>query len=156
METEFKSKAQILDNYRVEVQAPDGELFTIYSQIGTYLNKDTQAYYLHLCEWVFDKNFSEDKETMIDRIWNDMLFNGIEHMGMDEGNRSSERKRIGARIRELREKKRMEARDLALLAGIDAANLSRIEQGKYSTGLDILSRIACVLGARIDLVTTEE
>lgn len=49
----------------------------------------------------------------------------------------------------------MEARDLALLAGIDAANLSRIEQGRYSVGLDILSRIAFVLGAYIDLVPNQ-
>ena len=41
------------------------------------------------------------------------------------------------------------------LAGIDAANLSRIEQGKYSVGLDILSRIAFVLGAHIDLVPNQ-
>lgn len=155
METEFKSKAQVLDNYRVEVQAPDGELFEILSDIGTYNDDNTRAYYLHLCEYVFDKNFSEDKETMINRIWSDLLFNGVDYLGMDNGNRYAERIRIGARIRELREKKRMEARDLALLAGIDAANLSRIEQGKYSTGLDILSRIAHILGARIDLVTIE-
>lgn len=46
----------------------------------------------------------------------------------------------------------MEARDLARLAGIDAANLSRIENGKYSVGLDILSKIAAVLGKKIDFV----
>ena len=40
-------------------------------------------------------------------------------------------------------------------AGIDAANLSRIEQGRYSVGLDILSRIAFVLGAHIDLVPNQ-
>ena len=46
----------------------------------------------------------------------------------------------------------MEARDLAKLAGIDAANLSRIENGKYSVGIDILSRIAAVLGKKIDFI----
>ena len=50
----------------------------------------------------------------------------------------------------------MEARDLALLTGIDAANLSRIEQGKYSTGIDILSRIANVLNAYLDLIPNEQ
>ena len=75
---------------------------------------------------------------------------------MDSGNRQSERERIGKRFREMREKKGMEARDLALLAGIDAANLSRIEQGKFSTGIDILSRIAIILGAHLDLVPNED
>ena len=46
----------------------------------------------------------------------------------------------------------MEARDFARLAGIDAANLSRIEKGKYSVGLDILSKIAAALGKKIDFV----
>ena len=46
----------------------------------------------------------------------------------------------------------MEARDLAKLAGIDAANLSRIENGKYSVGLDILAKIATALGKKVDFV----
>ena len=50
----------------------------------------------------------------------------------------------------------MEARDLALLSGIDAANLSRIEQGKYSTGVDILSRICIVLDAHLDLIPNSD
>ena len=37
-------------------------------------------------------------------------------------------------------------------AGIDAANLCRIEQGRYSAGLDILAKIATSLECKIDLV----
>jgi len=66
--------------------------------------------------------------------------------------RSADRERIGAKIRELREKKGMEAKQLATLANIDTANLSRIEKGKYSVGLDILTRISQVLGVKVDLV----
>ena len=152
LETETKSKAQILDRYYVEVQTPDGELFKITSNLDGYLDADYKAYILHLIEYIFDKNFSEDKEKMFNRIFRDLSLNAVPHMGMNFGNRQGERVRIGNRIRELREKKRMEARDLALLTGIDAANLSRIEQGKYSTGVDILSRIAIVLDAHLDLV----
>lgn len=46
----------------------------------------------------------------------------------------------------------MEARELARLTGVDAANLSRIEKGKYSVGIDILSKIAAALGKKIELV----
>lgn len=63
-----------------------------------------------------------------------------------------ERKRIGKRIKEIRETKRIEARQLAAIVGINPANLSRIEQGKISTGLDILSRIANGLGYKLDFV----
>ncbi|MBQ3689983.1 MAG: helix-turn-helix transcriptional regulator [Bacteroidales bacterium] len=152
MDTPTKSKAQILDGHYVEVQTSDGEIFKIMSDIAKYDSEETKAYYLHLMEFIFDKNFSDDKELMINRISRDFLLNAVPSMGIGAGNRNGERVRIGQRIRELREAKRMEARDLALLTGIDAANLSRIEQGKYSTGVDILSRIAIVLDAHLDLI----
>lgn len=152
MEAPTKSKAQILDRYYVEVQTPDGELFKIMSDLEKYDSDEYKNYVLHLIEFIFDRNFSEDKETMISRIQREFLLNAVPSMGMDSGNRQDERIRIGRRIRDLRVKKRMEARDLALLTGIDAANLSRIEQGKYSTGVDILSRICVILDAHIDLI----
>ena len=67
----------------------------------------------------------------------------------------SERVRIGKKIREIREEKGIEAWDLAKSANIDAANLSRIEQGKYSVGIDILSKLAFVLGYQIDIVPNQ-
>lgn len=155
METETRSKAQILDQHHVEVQTPDGELFKLTSNLATYNNSEYKAYVLHLIEFIFDRNFSDDKEKMINRISRDFIMNAVPSLGMDGGNRQAERLHIGQRIRELREKRGMEARDLALLTGIDAANLSRIEQGKYSTGVDILSRIAIVLGAHLDLIPNE-
>jgi len=152
MDIPTKSKAQILDEHYVEVQTSDGEIFKIVSDVAKYSSEETKAYFLHLMEFIFDKNFSDDKEVMVDRISREFLLNAVPSMGVGAGNRQGERVRIGQRIRELREAKRMEARDLALLAGIDAANLSRIEQGKYSTGVDILSRIAIVLDAHLDLI----
>lgn len=153
MATETRSRAQILDRHFVEVQTPDGELFKIMSDIAKYDSDEYKAYVLHLIEFIFDRNFSDDKEQMANRISRDfLLINAVPSMGMDSGNRQAERIRIGKRIKELRETKKMEARDLALLTGIDAANLSRIEQGKYSTGVDILSRICVILDAHLDLI----
>ena len=156
MEASTKSKAQILDRNTVEVQTPDGELFSIISDLAKYDSDEYKNYVLHLIEFIFDRNYSEDKETMINRIQREFLLNAVPSMGMDSGNRQDERVRIGRKIRELREKKSMEARDLALLTGIDAANLSRIEQGKYSTGVDILSRICAILDAHLDLIPNHE
>ena len=156
MDTPTKSRAQILDRYSVEVQTPDGELYKIMSNIAEYDSDEYRAYVLHLIEFIFDRNFSDDKEQMVNRIFREFMLNAVPSRGMDEGNRQSERVRIGKRIKELREAKKMEARDLALLTGIDAANLSRIEQGKYSTGIDILSRIAIVLNAHLDLIPNEK
>ena len=46
----------------------------------------------------------------------------------------------------------MDAREVAQLADIDASNLSRIEKGKYSAGLDILCRIAAAMDCHLDIV----
>ena len=152
MNAEFKSKARIVDSKMVEVTAPDGEVFQVLCQVGAYLSEETRKFELHLIEAIFDKNFSEDKEQMTNNIWRGSFARGVAFLGISSGDRQGERVRIGGRIRQIREERNMEARDLAKLAGIDAANLSRIENGKYSVGIDILSKIAAVLGKKIDLV----
>ena len=152
MNAEFKSKARIVDSKMGEVTAPDGEVFQVLCQVGAYLSEETRKFELHLIEAIFDKNFSEDKEQMTNNIWRESFARGVAFLGISSGDRQGERVRIGGRIRQIREERNMEARDLAKLAGIDAANLSRIENGKYSVGIDILSKIAAVLGKKIDLV----
>lgn len=90
---------------------------------------------------------------MIQNIWREAIQFGIGNvLGISTGTRHADRSRIGARIREIREGRGMDARDLAKLAGIDAANLSRIENGKYSVGFDILAKIATALGKKVDFV----
>jgi DNA-binding XRE family transcriptional regulator len=152
---EFKSKARIIDDKMVEVVAPDGEVFSVLAQIGIYTSEETRHYQLHLVEYVFDKNFSADKEIMTENIWRDLFLNGVTFMGMSPGDKQGERSRIGEKIRQIREEKGIEAKDLARLAKIDAANLSRIEKGKYSVGLDILSKLASALGYHIDIVPNQ-
>ena len=152
METPTRSRAQILDDHFVEVQTPDGEIFKFMSDLAKYDSCEYKDYVLHLVEFIFDRNFSDDKEKMVNRISLEFIRNGVPSLGLNYGNRQTERVRIGQRIKELREAKKMDARDLALLTGIDAANLSRIEQGKYSTGVDILSRICVILDAHLDLI----
>ena len=149
---EFKTQAEVLDSKVVKVTAPDGEVFQVLCQIGKYISEETRNYELHLVEAIFDKNYSPDKELMINNIWRDSMLNGISFLGISSGDRQGERTRIGNRIRQIREERGIEARDLAKLAGIDAANLSRIENGKYSVGIDILSKIAASLGKKLDLV----
>lgn len=152
LETELKTKAKVIDSKVVEVTAPDGEMFQVLCQVGKYISKETRNHELHIIEAIFDKNYSNDKELMINNIWRDAILNGISFMGMSSGDRQCERTRIGNRIRQIRDERGIEARDLAKLADIDAANLSRIENGKYSVGIDILSKIAASLGKKIDLV----
>lgn len=65
---------------------------------------------------------------------------------------NEDRKRIGARIKEIRTEMKLEANQLSIITGIDAANISRIEQGKCSAGIDTLAKIANALGYKIDFV----
>lgn len=60
--------------------------------------------------------------------------------------------RIGRRIAQLRAEKNMTQADLAKASGINQPNIARIETGKHSTTLDVLSKIADALGAKIDIV----
>ena len=64
----------------------------------------------------------------------------------------NERERIGNKIKEIRIKKGISTYQLAELSGLMQPNIIRIEKGKYSTGIDILSKIADALGCKIDLV----
>lgn len=62
------------------------------------------------------------------------------------------RLRIGNRIAELRKERGMTQRDVAEMSGVNVSNIARIEGGKYSVGLDVLAKIANVVGATVELV----
>lgn len=147
-----KSKAVIISPKIVEVTAIDGEVFRLMCPVGAFLDEKIRNHMLRLIEEKFDQHYSEDKVKMIGAIMSASVFSGLNILGINAGTRQEERTRIGARIRQIREERGIEARDLALLSGVDAANLSRIENGRYSVGLDILSKIAAALGKKIDLV----
>ena len=147
-----KSMARIINPKVVEVIAPDGEAFRLFCPVGQYIDEDTRNNTLHCIEEIFNHSYSKDKEKMIQAVLSAAVLYALDIRGINSGDRQEERTRIGARIKQLREERSLEARDLAAFAGIDAANLSRIENGRYSVGLDILSKIAAALRKKIDFV----
>lgn len=64
----------------------------------------------------------------------------------------NERERIGKRIAEIRKSKGLSQAKLAELTGIAPGNIARIETGKYSAGIDLLSKIADALGYKLDFI----
>ena len=62
------------------------------------------------------------------------------------------RKRIGQRIREIRELS-LTQQELADRTGIQRCHIARIEAGRYSVGLDTLEKIAGALGREVDFVS---
>lgn len=65
---------------------------------------------------------------------------------------TAERQRIGQTIQRLREERGLTKTELARLAFITRSNLTNIEAGRYSVGLDILNRIVSALGVSVQLV----
>lgn len=58
---------------------------------------------------------------------------------------------MGQRIKGLRTEQGLTLQQLADYAGITRANLSNIEGGRYSVGLDVLNRIAIALGVELKM-----
>ena len=144
------TKIIFLDNTTINVVARDGEKFILKPLLP--VPKENQKKIAKSLAFYFEEEFSDDKSSMVYWVLMKMTANvgfSFSYAGSD---RSEERERIGARIRQLREDKGIEAKYLALMANIDAANLSRIEKGKYSVGFDILTKIANALGVKVDLV----
>ncbi len=144
------TQANFIDNSTITVIVRDGEKISLKTHLP--VSVDEQQGLTKLIAHYFEEEFTDDKSSMVYWVLMKMMSNVGVSFSYEGSDRSEERERIGARIRQLREEKQMEARHLAALANIDAANLSRIEKGKYSVGLDILVKISQALGVKVDLV----
>ena len=65
------------------------------------------------------------------------------------------RRRIGERIRQLRKQQGVSQVELAEKAGLSQPHIVRIEQGRYSVGLDTLQAIAKALGCTVDIIAVK-
>lgn len=134
------------------------------SELSERLHKtEKEAIELAIFEFYHDKHkfiFSphskdmwfKDEIPIIDDVvemedWEGNEFKWIQFPGTQKS-----RELMGRRIKELREDAKMTQEELAEKAGILRPNLTRIEAGKYSTGQDILSKIANALGKRLDII----
>lgn len=156
---EPKTKVRWVDEKRVYVETPQGDDFIVgFENESLYLCQKQAPWFKvdKIVATLFDKYYKGDANVIMGEINRQMLINHLgsifSYYSFDKESISKERVRIGQRIRELRESKGMDAKHLAFYADIDAANLCRIEAGKYSVGLDILSKIGYALGMEIDFV----
>ena len=62
------------------------------------------------------------------------------------------RKQIGFQIRSLRKERNLTQNELSELAGITQANIAKIEDGKYSVGLDVLNKVITALKTQIKIL----
>lgn len=134
----------------VTFETPDGATYV--AGFLTLMPCKLPEYYTKVICAIVDKWATLEDVDLFSFLSQKLIVNNFEmpyFLGLDK---VGERVRIGKRIKELREKRGMEAKKLAEIADIDAANLCRIEQGKYSVGLDVLSKIANALGSKVELV----
>jgi len=67
-----------------------------------------------------------------------------------------ERERIGKRIAELRIEKGLTQARLAELSGVGYGHIARIEQGRYSVGIDTLGKLGEALGVELGFKPKEQ
>ena len=151
----MKAKAYFLDEKTVKVETGQGEVFILGFNCSMNYQIDKKVEWSFTDDLVaplFDKYYDGDPNVIMGVISAKMIQNQCNSIFWFSGESNADKVRIGARIKQLRQEKNIEAKQLADIAGIDAANLCRIEQGKYSVGLQVLSKITNALDCKVDIV----
>lgn len=64
----------------------------------------------------------------------------------------NERIRIGSRLREIREAQGLTTTQLAEMCGMSHSTISKVENGRWSVSIDLLSKVCEALGAKVEIV----
>lgn len=150
-----KTKVSFIESNKALVETPSGDNFTMSFGSGINYAMDSQCDDSHFTETLgllFDKFYKGDDSVIMGEINRQLMIRGYASVFSYGRDKVKERLHLGERIKQLRAQKGIAAWQLAQEAGIDAANLCRIEKGKYSPGFDVLCKIAFALGMRIDFV----
>lgn len=148
---ETKTKVKFVSLNKVTVETVQGDRFTM--GLSGVVPIELQEQDAHIIACLFDKYYQGDPSVIMGPIYREMLRIGCWATPYWYGpDRNNERERIGAQIRNLREQRHLEAKELAQFADIDASNLSRIEKGKFSPGLDVLCKIAAAMDCSVEIV----
>ena len=150
----MNTKVEFLDPTRVRVETGDGDTFILgfASSMNYQIDQKWDGFFSKCITGLFDKYYRGDINEAWNSIMRGLFQNRLDPIHWVMNDRDKERERIGNRIKELRKEQNMDAKTLAQKIGIGAGNLSRIEQGKFSVGIDILNKIASVLQMKIDFV----
>lgn len=158
----MKTKVTWIDTRRVLVETPFGDDFEVgFIDESNYLIERQSVFnFTQELGFLFDIYYKGNPEVIMGDISRELLLRCYHsvffYRSYEKTEKSDERIRIGKRIKEIRIEKGLDVKTLAIVSGIDAANLCRIEAGKYSVGFDVLSKIAKVCGKRIEFVDLEE
>ena len=152
------TEVEFLDPLRVRVETSNGDVYIIgYTDDTNYqIEQQCDSFYTKCVSSVFDKYYDGNEKTIWGQILAEMYRWRIYPFMWVMMDKDKERARIGSRIVELRKERKMDAKELAQKVGIDPGNLSRIEKGHFSVGIDTLNKIASVLNMKLDFVPVEK
>ena len=152
------TQVEFLDQLRVRVETEKGDVYILgYSDPTNYqIERQFDGFYSKCVASLFDKYYDGNEKTIWGPILAGMYRARIYPFMWVMMDKDKERARIGNRIIELRKERKMDAKELAQKVGIDPGNLSRIEKGHFSVGIDTLNKIASVLNMKLDFVPIEQ
>lgn len=152
------TQVEFLDQLRVRVETEKGDVYILgYTDNMNYqIEQRFNSFYSKCVASLFDKYYDGSERTIWGPILAGMFRSNISPFMWVMMDKDKERARIGNRIIELRKEQKMDAKELAQKVGIDPGNLSRIEKGHFSVGIDILNKIASVLNMKLDFVPIEK
>lgn len=150
----MKTKATYLDPQKVLVETPQGDKFILgFNTSMNYLSEtEFNIPFLNFLSSLFDKFYKGNESVIMGEITRQLIIHRLEPVFSYGRDSIQNRVIMGDRIRELREQKNMDYEELALKSDIQPNTLKRIEAGRFSVNLDVLSKIAQGLGMKIDFV----
>ena len=150
----MKTKASYLDPKRVLVETPQGDKIIIgfHSEMNYQWEQQVNVPFTDFLASLFDKFYKGDDRVIMGEITRQLMRNNFESVFSYQHDPIQNRIIMGDRIRELREQKGMDIFSLAFKSNLQPNTLKRIEAGKFSADLDVLTKIAQGLGMKIDFV----
>ena len=151
---DMATKVSFINQEQVKVETADGRTYILgYGDSENFqIEHQSGGRYSRCVAALFDQFYDGSDHSIWGPIAAGMLTNRLSPFLWVALDKDKERERIGNRIKELRKERKLDAKELAQMAGIDAGNLSKIERGQFSVGIDILNKIAAALNMRVDFV----
>lgn len=147
----IKTIVKFVSLNKVTIETPQGDRFTV--GLNRVVPIPLQEQDAKVIAYLFDNYYKGDPSVIMGPIYREMVSRGCWATPYWYGpDRDNERERIGAQIRALRLERNLDAKDLAQYADIDPSNLSRIERGKFSAGLDVLCKIAAAMDCSVEII----
>lgn len=148
------TEVTFINDHEVKVVTERGEEAIGYLRMCPAQTDEQRQAVIETVQFAFDKSENiVEAQNFIQMSSNTLTFGMIFQYTVPPS--EALKRRLGARLREIRERRGMSGRELSYLTHIDPSNLSRIEQGKHAISVETLFRILYYLDAELKLEEKE-